>query len=72
MKKELLCLQIKTHHTFIQLTMYDYILMNISNKKTTKETLKSIQIAISNVKKITGNYHKIKRKYLQLYLNEFV
>jgi hypothetical protein len=29
--------------------------------------------AISNVKlNFTGKYHKIKKKYLQLYLNEFV
>ena len=40
-----------------------------SDAKTTKETLKWVHIAISNAKRtLLGNYHKIKRKYLQLYL----
>lgn len=44
-----------------------------SNEQTTKETLKWVHIAISNAKRnFVGNYHQIKRKYLQLYLNEFV
>lgn len=44
-----------------------------SSKETTEETLKWVHIAISNAKRnLLGNYHKIKRKYLQLYLNEFV
>jgi len=44
-----------------------------SDEKTTKETLKWVHITISNAKRnILGNYHKIKGKYLQLYLNEFV
>jgi len=44
-----------------------------SDKETTKETLKWVHIAISNAKRnFTGTYYKIKRKYLQLYLNEFV
>ncbi|MEN5133466.1 transposase, partial [Elizabethkingia anophelis] len=44
-----------------------------SNKETTKEILKWVHITISNAKRnLLGNYHKIKRKYLQLYLNEFI
>ena len=40
---------------------------------STKETLKWVHIAISNAKRtLLGNYYKIKRKYLQLYLNEFI
>ena len=54
----------------------DYVELHISeksNKDTTKETLKWVHIAISNAKRnLLGNYHKIKGKYLQLYLNEFV
>ena len=44
-----------------------------SNKYVTQTTLKWVHIAISNAKRnMLGNYHKIKRKYLQLYLNEFI
>lgn len=44
-----------------------------SNKETTVATLKWVHIAISNAKRnFLGNFHKIKGKYLQLYLNDFV
>lgn len=47
--------------------------MEKSSRQTTVETLKWVHIAISNAKRnLLGNYHKIKRKYLQLYLNEFI
>jgi hypothetical protein len=43
------------------------------NKETTTETLRWVHIAISNAKSnFLGNFHKIKGKHLQLYLNEFV
>ena len=48
-------------------------IMEKSSKETTEETLKWVHIAISNAKRnLLGNYHKIRRKYLQLYLNEFI
>ena len=48
-------------------------IMEKSSKETTQETLKWVHIAISNAKRnLLGNYQKIKRKYIQLYLNEFV
>jgi transposase-like protein len=54
----------------------DYVELHISEKSSeqlTKETLKWVHITISNAKRnLLGNYHKIKGKYLQLYLNEFV
>mgnify|MGYP005860934081 FL=1 len=44
-----------------------------STKQTTRDTLRWVHIFISNAKRnLLGNYHKIKRKNLQLYLNEFV
>ena len=43
-----------------------------SDKKTTESTLKWVHIAISNAKRaLLGTFHKIKGKYLQLYLDEF-
>jgi len=54
----------------------DFVELHItekSNKQTTKETLRWVHITISNAKRnLLGNYHKIKGKYLQLYLNEFI
>ena len=44
-----------------------------SSKQTTNDTLRWVHIFISNAKRnLLGNFHKIKRKNLQLYLNEFV
>jgi len=43
-----------------------------SSKETTTKTLPWVHIAISNAKRtLLGIYHKIKGKYLQLYLDEF-
>ncbi|MBN4066140.1 IS1595 family transposase [Candidatus Amoebophilus asiaticus] len=43
-----------------------------SEKQTTNVTLRWVHIAISNAKRtLLGIYHKIKGKYLQLYLDEF-
>ena len=54
----------------------DYVEVHMtekSNEQTTKETLKWVHIAIRTAKRnFTGNYHKIQKKYLQLYLNDFV
>ena len=54
----------------------DFVEIHICEKsspETTKETLKWVHIAISNAKRnMLGNYHKIKRKYLQAYLDEFI
>ena len=48
-------------------------IMEKSDKQTIKETLKWVHITIGNANRnLLGNYHRIKRKYLQLYLNEFV
>ena len=44
-----------------------------STKESTAESLRWVHIFISNDKRnLLGNYHKVKGKYLQLYLNEFV
>jgi hypothetical protein len=54
----------------------DFVELHItekSDKQTAKETLRWVHITIGNAKRnLLGNYHKIKRKYLHLYLNEFV
>ena len=54
----------------------DFVELHITEKSdenTTKDTLRWVHITISNAKRtFLGNYHKIKRKYLQLYLDEFV
>ena len=53
----------------------DYVEIHItekSDKQVTKTTLKWVHIAISNAKRtLLGVFHKIKGKYLQLYLDEF-
>lgn len=53
----------------------DYVEVHItekSSKYTTSNTLKWVHIAIANAKRtLLGIYHKIKGKYLQLYLDEF-
>ena len=47
-------------------------IMEKSTKETINETLKWVHIAISNAKcNLLGVYHKVKGKYLQLYLDEF-
>jgi transposase-like protein len=54
----------------------DYVEIHItekSNKEPTTETLRWVHLAISTAKRnFLGNVHKIKGKFLQLYLNEFV
>jgi hypothetical protein len=57
------------------LNFEDYVDIHIterSSERTTKETLKWVHIAIGNAKRDLQKFHKIKRKYLQLYLNEFI
>jgi len=45
---------------------------HFDDKKSSKETLKSVHTTISNTKRnLLGSYHKIKNKYLQQYQNEF-
>lgn len=53
----------------------DYVDIHMTEKsseETTKETLKWVHIAIGNAKRDLQKFHKIKGKYLQLYLNEFI
>jgi hypothetical protein len=57
------------------LNIEDYVEIHItekSNEQTTKETLRWVHITIGNAKRDLQKFHKIKRKYLQLYLNEFI
>lgn len=52
--------------------LVDMHIMEKSDNETTNTTLKWVHIAITNAKRnFLGVYHKIKRKYLQLYLDEF-
>ncbi|GGP06544.1 hypothetical protein GCM10010992_26970 [Cloacibacterium rupense] len=65
-----------TDRTISYVDIADFVELHImekSSKETTQETLKWVHIAISNAKRnLLGNYHRIKRKYLQFYLNEFI
>jgi transposase-like protein len=57
------------------LNIEDYVDIHMTEKsseKTTKETLRWVHITIGNAKRDLQKFHKIKRKYLQLYLNEFI
>jgi hypothetical protein len=53
----------------------DYVEVHVTEKSTRETTVKNlswVHIAISNAKRnLLGIYHKIKGKYLQLYLDEF-
>jgi transposase-like protein len=59
--------------TYLELEKYvDTHITEKSSKRTINKTLKWVHIAISNSKRtLLGIYHKIKGKYLQLYLDEF-
>jgi hypothetical protein len=63
-------------HSTSHVNIADDIKIQISEKwteTTPKKTLKRVHTAIGNAKKnFVGNYHKIKKEYLQLYLNAFV
>jgi len=59
--------------SYLQISRYVQAhIMEKSSKETTNKSLKWVHIAISNAKRnLLGVYHKIKGKYLQLYLDEF-
>jgi len=59
--------------SYIDIADYvDVHIMEKSSHETTVNTLRWVHIAISNAKRtLLGIYHKIKGKYLQLYLDEF-
>jgi len=59
--------------SYIDIADYvDVHIMEKSSLETTVNTLRWVHIAISNAKRtLLGIYHKIKGKYLQLYLDEF-
>ena len=67
---------VSTDKSTSYISIADYVEIHMSEKSsetTTKETLECIHGEISNAKRnFVGNYHKIKKRYLQLYLNEFV
>ena len=59
--------------SYINIADYPSIHMNEkSNKERTKKTLRRVHIAIGNAKIDLQKFHKIKRKYVQIYLNEFI
>jgi hypothetical protein len=60
--------------TYVDISKYvETHLTEKSGKHTTTSTLTWVHIAIANAKQnFLGVYHKIKGKYLQNYLNEFV
>ena len=59
--------------SYVNISDYVEIHMNEkSDNNVTKTTLKWVHIVISNAKRtLLGVFHKIKGKYLQLYLNEY-
>jgi transposase-like protein len=60
-------------NTYLDIKKYiEMHVAEVSSPELTKTTLKWVHIAISNAKRnFLGVYHKIKGKYLQLYLVEF-